>query len=140
MAPDADDEYAFSIELEMPETEDNRHLGMFMVSLDVMSLDKELIGHSRRPAMLRYYSTPIRLASILLYAIPYLTGFALERQRLRVPLLARWRPRAEARAALFTLTPHKPNSHMQLYSAYACIDTDLRGFRCGRSIICHRIL
>lgn len=114
----------------MPESEDNQNLGMFMISLNVMSMDKELMVHSRRPAMMRYYSMPIRLATTFLYAVPYLAGIALERQRLRIPLLAKWRPNAEAKAALYTLTPHKPNTHMQLYSAYACIDTDLRGFRC----------
>lgn len=114
----------------MPESEENRHLGMFMISVDLISVDGTPMIHSHRPARMRYYSSPIRLASILLYMLPYLTGLAVEKQRLLVPLVHRFRPSSQVKAALLTLKPQKPDAHIQVYSAQVHIDTNLRGFRC----------
>src|SRR5690606_34766040 len=102
----------------MPESAENLHLGMFMVTMDIISVEDQPLAHIRRPAIMRYYSPPIRLASTLLYSLLYITGLSIEKQRLRVPLLRGFRPAAQAKAALFTLIPHKADAHIQVYNAH----------------------
>lgn len=76
----ADQEYSVSVSLDMPESEVNRQLGMFMVNISFISSSGQVISSSGRHLMLRYHSQLVRYMSTLFYWLPLVLGFSEERQ------------------------------------------------------------
>ena len=80
-------QYTLTLGLEMPESEVNRLLGMFMNCVQLLSNDGKVVRANCRSAMLKYRSESLR--SLERYFIwPFLlTGYAEEKQNVYVPLL-----------------------------------------------------
>ena len=80
-------QYTLTLSLEMPESEVNKHLGMFMNCVQLLSNDRKMVRSACRSAMLKYRSESLR--SLERYFIwPFLlTGYTDEKQYVHIPLL-----------------------------------------------------
>lgn len=80
--------YRVILELEMPESEANQQLGMFMVCVDLKDRDGEEIARSCRSAMLHYKSYIHHILSTLVYSPFLLSGSTEEKQVVHVELFS----------------------------------------------------
>ena len=76
-----------TLSLEMPESDVNKHLGMIMNCVQLLSNEQKSVRSACRSAMLRYRSEAVR--SLERYFIwPFLlTGHTDEKQNVHIPLL-----------------------------------------------------
>lgn len=75
-----------TVSLMLPESDYNRNLGIFQVRVDFLTSNGKVLSSSRRPCMLQFKSNPIRLFSTFLKAVPLVTGYTSESQKLKVEL------------------------------------------------------
>lgn len=78
--------YKVYLHLEMPESQRNRDLGMFMVCADMRDETTELLDHSCRTVMLQYKSSLIRAIRTWLLSPLYVFAIQEEKQRIVVEL------------------------------------------------------
>lgn len=78
--------YKVYLHLEMPETQRNRELGMFMVCADMRDEATELLDHSCRSVMLHYKSSLVRAIRTWLLSPLYVFDLQEEKQRIEVEL------------------------------------------------------
>lgn len=78
--------YKIYLHLEMPETQQNRELGMFMVCAGMRDETTELLDHSCRSVMLHYKSSLIRAIRTWLLSPLYVFSIQEEKQRIVVEL------------------------------------------------------
>ncbi|KAL8159205.1 hypothetical protein V2J09_000742 [Rumex salicifolius] len=76
-----------SVVLLLPESDYNRHVGVFQLTAEVLSKSGTLMARSTHPCMLQFRSWPIRMARTFLMGVPILLGTTLEAQKLTVDLL-----------------------------------------------------
>eukprot|EP00741_Cyanophora_paradoxa_P006960 tig00001065_g6733.t1 len=117
------------VELELPETPENREAGLFMVELELLSGDNETLARASRPCMLRYRSPLHALMRTLAFSTLLLSGLLDEAQRLRVHFEEGFleRPEAPLRAVAVRLSDER----VQLYSAGLTLVTRMRGLAYG---------
>ena len=82
--------YNIILDLEIPESETNRNVGMFMVHLKLSGKDGRLITSSRRSAMLRYKSQVLHFLSTMFFSPLLLTGPMEEKQTLKVEMFSEY--------------------------------------------------
>ena len=76
------------LDLEMPESDVNKELGMFMVHLKLNGRNGQLLTKSRRSAMLRYKSGQLHFLSTLFFSPFLLTGPMEEKQVVKVEMFS----------------------------------------------------
>eukprot|EP00117_Sycon_ciliatum_P016432 scpid81180/ scgid15865/ Seipin; Bernardinelli-Seip congenital lipodystrophy type 2 protein homolog len=76
--------YDVKVNLEVPESDVNRGIGMFMVNLSFYDDEKALRWSSARTAILRYRSPLLSTLRLLFYIFPMLFGFLEESQWLLI--------------------------------------------------------
>ncbi|KAI3824525.1 hypothetical protein L1987_05985 [Smallanthus sonchifolius] len=79
-----DHELMATVSLVMPESDNNRNLGIFQVRVDFLSSDGKLLATTKKPCMLQFKSEPIRLLSTLVQLASLLTGYPSETQTLDI--------------------------------------------------------
>lgn len=73
-----------TVSLTLPESDYNQNLGIFQVRIDFLTADGKTRASSRRPCMLQYKSLPIRLLLTFLKAVPILSGYSSETQKIKI--------------------------------------------------------
>jgi hypothetical protein len=79
-------EYEVFVELDVPETEQNHNIGIFMINTTLVDSSSSREYNSVRPSMLHYKSYLLRILWTLFYSFPLLLGFTEEKQHLSVLL------------------------------------------------------
>ncbi|KAL1360567.1 seipin-1 isoform X1 [Arachis hypogaea] len=122
-----------SLLLVMPESDFNTQLGVFQLLLFVVQLTAELltgngnvIAKSSRPSMLRFRSSPIRLARTLMMGLPLVLGVSDETQSIIVDILRHKEEYRRTKAIRVTMHPRSGTSSLpQLYEAQIMIKSRL---------------
>lgn len=83
-------QYRISVQIDMPESEENLRLGMFMVCADMRDQSARLQSHSCRSAMLHYRSQLARTISTLVMSPLIVFGFKEETQQIPVEIFANY--------------------------------------------------
>lgn len=119
--------YNIILDLEMPESDSNKQLGMFMIQLKLIGRNGQSISHSRRSAMLRYKSGALHFLSTIFFSPFLLTGPMEEKQTLKVEMFSE-----------YLENPHNPVTNicieiesrwLELYSAQLRIQAQFTGLR-----------
>ncbi|KAF9802719.1 hypothetical protein SFRURICE_007331 [Spodoptera frugiperda] len=102
--------YRIKLVLEMPESEVNKDLGMFMVCVQMRAKGGYLVSSSCRSAMIRYRSLLHRIMRTFVFSPLYLGGVDEEKQQLKVELFSD-----------FEDDPEKPatDAYVELQSRFA---------------------
>ena len=79
-------QYTLTLTLEMPESDVNKHLGMFMTCVQLSSNDYKMVRSSCRSAMMKYRSEPVRSLERYFIWPALLTGYTDEKQFVHIPL------------------------------------------------------
>lgn len=80
-------QYMLTLSLEMPESEVNRNLGMFMTCAQLLSGGQQLVRSACRSTMLRYRSASVRHLGLYFNWPFLLTGYSDEKQWIHVPIM-----------------------------------------------------
>ncbi|KAL6516907.1 hypothetical protein OROHE_018195 [Orobanche hederae] len=103
----------------MPESDYNRDLGIFQLTVELISVEGNLVAKSSHPCMIRFRSWPIRLTRTFLMSVPLLLGITTETQTITLPMLKHKEasyPRTEY--TRITLTPRAGTASLpQFYNA-----------------------
>ncbi|KAL8128563.1 hypothetical protein V2J09_017718 [Rumex salicifolius] len=73
-----------TITLTLPESEYNRKLGMFQVRVEFLCANGKTLASLRQPCILHFKSGPIRLLQTFIKAVPLVTGYSSESQKLKL--------------------------------------------------------
>lgn len=79
--------YRAGVKLTLPESDHNRALGMFQVTVQALTSEGHVSAQASWPCMLRWQSSALRLVRSALFLLPLLTGALEERQILKLPPL-----------------------------------------------------
>lgn len=120
-------EFDVSIHLELPESDENKAAGMFMVGLQLSDEQNTTLATAKRPCILRYKSTILHWMQTAFYSVPYVLGLFEQRQFFTLELLqAAANPWANpAKQALVTID----DTRVQIYSASLIFHIRLYGLR-----------
>ncbi|XP_059191939.1 seipin-like [Centropristis striata] len=86
--------YRVSLDLEMPESPVNEHLGMFMVKMSCYTKGGKTVSSVGRSTMLHYRSSLLQTLSTLLFSPFLLTGMAEQKQLIEVELFSDYKTNA----------------------------------------------
>ena len=112
------------VQLDVPDSEYNRKVGMFQVKAELVTTSGETILDSMRPTLLRYQSPLVRWMKTLAYWPFHLVGFVEEKQTIDVRVFSKIRERRDfTRVAVKLLPRGQTKSGMlpEIYSASATI-------------------
>jgi len=119
--------YNIILDLDLPESEKNKQLGMFMVQLKLTGKDGKLVAQSRRSAMLRYKSYTLQLLSTVMFSPLLLAGPLEEKQTLKVVLFNDFLE--DLNYPVTNLWVELETRWLELYSANLRIQADFTGLR-----------
>ncbi|XP_045798511.1 seipin-1 [Trifolium pratense] len=120
--------HAFSVSLSllMPESDFNRELGVFQLTAKLLSVKGNVIANSSQPCMLRFRSSPIRLARTVMMGVPLVLGISAETQKINLEILRHKEQNQRTNAIRVTLHPRAGTSSLpQLYEAEIVINSHL---------------
>ncbi|XP_049580299.1 seipin [Syngnathus scovelli] len=83
--------YRISLELELPESPVNEHLGMFMVKMSCYTKGGKMVSSVRRSTMLHYRSTLLQTLSTFFFSPLLLTGMAEQKQLIEIELFSSYK-------------------------------------------------
>ncbi|XP_008285333.1 seipin-like [Stegastes partitus] len=86
--------YRVSLELEMPESPVNEHLGMFMVKMSCYTKGGKTVSSAGRSTMLHYRSNLLQTLNTLLFSPVLLTGMTEQKQLIEVELFSDYKTNA----------------------------------------------
>ncbi|KAK5867704.1 hypothetical protein PBY51_012170 [Eleginops maclovinus] len=86
--------YRVSLELEMPESPVNEHLGMFMVKMSCYAKGGKIVSSVGRSTMLHYRSSLLQSLGTLLFSPFLLTGMTEQKQLIEVELFSDYKTNA----------------------------------------------
>ncbi|XP_028263595.1 seipin-like [Parambassis ranga] len=86
--------YRISLELEMPESPVNEHLGMFMVKMSFYTKGGKTVSSVGRSTMLHFRSNLLQSMSTLLFSPLLLTGITEQKQLIEVELFSDYKTNA----------------------------------------------
>lgn len=86
--------YRISVELEMPESPVNEHLGMFLIKMIFYSKGGKTVSSVARSTMLHYRSSLLKTMSTLLFSPLLLSGMAEQKQLIEVELISDYKTNA----------------------------------------------
>nr|KYP64164.1 Seipin [Cajanus cajan] len=115
-----------SLVLVMPESDFNRDLGVFQLNAELLSENGKVISNSSQPCMLRYRSSPVRLARTAMMGVPLVLGISGETQNINVEILRHKEDYRRSHAIKVTLHPRAGSSSLpQLYEAEVVMKSHL---------------
>ncbi|XP_027353412.1 seipin-1 [Abrus precatorius] len=110
--------FCATLVLVMPESDFNRDLGVFQLTAELLSVNGNVIAKSSQPCMLRFRSSPIRLARTVMMGVPLVLGISGETQNLNVEILRHKEDSRRSNAIRVTLHSRSGTSSLpQLYKA-----------------------
>ncbi|XP_035011897.1 seipin [Hippoglossus stenolepis] len=119
--------YRVSLELEMPESPVNEHLGMFMVRMSAYAKSGKTVSSVGRSTMLHYRSSLLQTLSTLLFSPILLTGMAEQKQLIEVELYSDYITNANQPTVGAVLEVH--SKQVQIYSSQLRIHAYFTGIR-----------
>ncbi|OIW17599.1 hypothetical protein TanjilG_00220 [Lupinus angustifolius] len=115
-----------SLVLVMPESDFNRDLGVFQLSAELLSVNGNVIAKSSQPCMLRFRSSPVRLARTVLMGVPLVLGISGEIQKINVEIVRHKEDHRRTNAIRVTLHPRAGTSSLpEIYEAEIVMNTHL---------------
>ncbi|CAK8542517.1 unnamed protein product [Lathyrus sativus] len=118
--------FSVSLSLLMPESDFNRDLGVFQLTAELVSVNGNVIAKSSQPCMLRFRSSPIRLARTVMMGLPLVLGISAETQKINVEILRYKEVNQRSNAVRLTLHPRAGTSSLpQLYEAEIVLNSHL---------------
>ncbi|KAE9617745.1 putative Seipin family protein [Lupinus albus] len=115
-----------SLSLVMPESDFNRDLGVFQLNAELLSVNGNVIMKSSQPCMLRFRSSPVRLARTVLMGVPLVLGISGETQKINVEIVRHKEDHRRTNAIRVTLHPRAGTSSLpQIYEAEIVMNTQL---------------
>ncbi|CAL5192799.1 unnamed protein product [Lathyrus oleraceus] len=118
--------FSVSLSLLMPESDFNRELGVFQLTAELLSVNGNVIAKSSQPCMLRFRSSPIRLARTVMMGLPLVLGISAETQKINVEILRHKELNQRTNAIRLTLHPRAGTSSLpQLYEAEIVLNSHL---------------
>ncbi|XP_069036350.1 seipin isoform X2 [Lepisosteus oculatus] len=119
--------YRISLELELPESQSNQQLGMFLVQLSCYTRGGQVIASVSRSAMLHYRSSLLETLATLFFSPLLLSGMAEQKQLLEVELYSDYRENSYVPTvgALLEIQTRR----IQIYSAQLRIHAHFTGIR-----------
>ncbi|XVF30317.1 hypothetical protein REPUB_Repub16aG0046400 [Reevesia pubescens] len=110
----------------MPESDFNRHIGVFQLTTELLSTDGKVIAKSSLPVMLRFRSLPVRLARTFIMGLPILLGISSETQKIKIEILRYKEGHPRSEAVRVILAPRAGTSSLpQLYEAEIIMNSQL---------------
>ncbi|GAQ77597.1 hypothetical protein KFL_000010460 [Klebsormidium nitens] len=124
--------YDVTVRLELPDSEQNVQVGIFQVTVQLLSVRDDVVATTTQPAMLHYRSPLVKLARLLAMAIPIVFNFVEERQVLTLTMLKGYQegplPVIAVRVLIEPSAGRPPELGLpQIYSAEAEVRTRLTG-------------
>lgn len=119
--------YRISLELEMPESQVNEQLGMFMVKMSCYSRGGQTVSSVARSAMLHYRSSLLQTLSTLVFSPLLLTGMAEQKQLIEVELYSDYKTNSYQPTVGAVIEIQSRN--VQIYSAQLRIHAYFTGIR-----------
>jgi len=119
--------YEISLVLDVPESEVNRQLGMFMVCGELVGRNGIQVAHSCKSSILKYQSPLLKMITTISLAPMYVSGVLEERQSLNIPLFSSFEE--DQNVPVSDMYLEIKTEHLQVYSAKVQIDAHLRGLR-----------
>ncbi|XP_013784538.2 seipin-like [Limulus polyphemus] len=119
--------YKIYLEIEMPESEVNRNLGMFMVKLNLYSVTGEVVSSSYRSGLLKYKSNLFRVIHTFFYMPLLLLGARQEKQMAVITFFENYQEHPEKPAV--NAYVEIQSKVIQIYSATLKIHADFQGLR-----------
>ncbi|XP_039133196.1 LOW QUALITY PROTEIN: seipin-1-like [Dioscorea cayenensis subsp. rotundata] len=115
-----------SLQLVMPESDYNIHVGIFQVNAEALSSKGNIIATSSQPCMMRFRSLPVRLTHTFLMGVPLLLGMSTESQEMIVEILRYKESIRKTEMIRIKLMPRAGTSDLpQIYSAVIHITSQL---------------
>ncbi|XWS42938.1 hypothetical protein CRYUN_Cryun16bG0056700 [Craigia yunnanensis] len=110
----------------MPESDFNRHIGVFQLTAELLSTNGNVITKSSQLVMLLFRSLPVRLARTFLMGIPLLLGISSETQKINIEMLRYKERHPRSEAVTVILAPRAGTSFLpQLYEAKIIMNSQL---------------
>uniref|UniRef100_A0A4W5MU47 Seipin n=1 Tax=Hucho hucho TaxID=62062 RepID=A0A4W5MU47_9TELE len=119
--------YRISLELEMPESPVNEHLGMFMIKMSCYTKDGQTVAAVARSAMLHYRSGLLQTLNTLLFSPLLLTGMTEQKQLVEVELFSDYK--ANSYQPTVGAVIEIQSRRVQIYSAQLRIHAFFTGIR-----------
>ncbi|XP_057661331.1 seipin isoform X1 [Diorhabda carinulata] len=119
--------YKIHLNLEMPESPANRELGMFMVCVEFMGKNGNLLNNSCRSAMLHYRGLILDTLYKLFFSPFYILGSAEEKQTVKIELFADYEEREDEPVTDIFIEIQTRN--IEVYSAKFTVDAQFSGLR-----------
>nr|XP_046173462.1 seipin-like isoform X4 [Oncorhynchus gorbuscha] len=119
--------YRISLELEMPESPVNEHLGMFMIKMSCYTKDGQTVAVVARSAMLHYRSGLLQTLNTLLFSPLLLTGMTEQKQLVEVELFSDYK--ANSYQPTVGAVIEIQSRRVQIYSAQLRIHAFFTGIR-----------
>ncbi|KJE91969.1 hypothetical protein CAOG_009617 [Capsaspora owczarzaki ATCC 30864] len=119
--------YDVSVVLDLPDSDVNRQLGMFMIGVSFLSAEGVSVRNASRPCVLRYRSDLLRTMHTLVFAIPLLLGITDQHQSMSVPIFEQMHDNPHHPITSVVVSVSKPL--LQVYSATLRIDAHFIGLR-----------
>ncbi|KAH7670565.1 Seipin family protein [Dioscorea alata] len=115
-----------SLQLVMPESDYNMHVGIFQVNAEALSSKGNIIATSSQPCMMKFRSLPVRLTHTFLMGVPLLLGMSTESQEMMVEILRYKESNQKTEMIRIKLMPRAGTSDLpQIYSAVIHITSQL---------------
>ena len=115
------------LELVVPLTRNNKHIGMFMSKLDVISRDGSVITSVSRSSMLSAQDSFVATLSTLVKLLPLLLGLIEEKEVVVIPLIENFVDDSYVPAVRVNITVF--SKHLEFYSANLRIFAVFTGMR-----------
>eukprot|EP00127_Corallochytrium_limacisporum_P003936 Clim_evm21s155 gene=Clim_evmTU21s155 len=118
--------YDVTVALDMPETPSNRDYGNFMIVLTLYDDANNIVAISKRPAIIHYYSIPVRLSAMFSAMPAYITGFLDQRQLLQIQMMEGFQ---DYRTVTTAFSVSLSSQDIHTYSAMLSFDVRFSGIR-----------
>ncbi|XP_067120507.1 seipin isoform X2 [Centruroides vittatus] len=119
--------YIIVLDLEMPESETNQNIGMFMVKLDMLARNGEMVKTSCRAGVLHFKSHLHRIIRTLFFAPLLLSGTVEEKQLVSVSLFEHYEE--DPTRPAFTSRIEIQSHSIEIYAATLRIHAEFTGLR-----------
>jgi len=119
--------YDVSLELDMPLSDINQNLGMFLIQLEFLHKDNSVVDSHSRSGLLNFQSSLLQTMSTVFYIVPLLTGWKEERQKLNIPLVENYIDDSYSPTFSINVTLH--SKRIQIYGAKLRLKALFTGLR-----------
>ncbi|GBG66868.1 hypothetical protein CBR_g70744 [Chara braunii] len=120
--------------LKLPDSYTNRELGVFQVTVQLLSSHEDVLAQSTRPSIMRFRSLPVRLVRSALLLMPIVCGFIDDDQDIKLHVIKGYVEREVPVAMIRVMLDARAGMSLkeglpEVYGADLIVDTTPRGVR-----------